>query len=472
MFGRFSARLQILDDRCSSSSALAPSCCLPSRFPRCDRRVVCSSVAHIATSAKSTWAGAAGTKEEADVCERARSLTPYSARTGGPGAARQRPLVRFLYTTTRGHARKAPHVESPRSRITDGTAHRCAMQAMICSITHPGEVMGPVGEIRLKARSSDLHPPAVCAARRAMTVDMLHPRRRAVGSVSALVLKRQIAACAAAASPCGRRSRESSPWPSGAPTAPSRRSISRSVLHHWHGHGRLVMDEHRGRPRSAGNTGRAILSELGHGQQELSIRHAPALAAADRQCSYARRPRSPTATAYASSRPSRSRQAGNAARALEPLGPGGPAQPHHDPQGASGSAGSAITSSRACSSTCQRCSPSRGPSVNSYRRLPATLLELGLHGVGPGQSGGRRPYPSTFASDPRGIDQRGAEGVRRLGQSVLALGGLLAAGLDGVTRQLEPVSRPWSIPPTYTDAERASRRHCAIPATLAEPSSI
>src|SRR5262249_36270398 len=49
----------------------------------------------------------------------------------------------------------------------------------------------------------------------------------------------------------------------------------------------------------------------------------------------------------------------------------------------------------------------------------------------------------------------------------LALGGLLAAGLDGVRRVLEPPEPTMVDPGNYSDGERAARRIERFPATLA-----
>src|SRR5882724_9393705 len=428
--GRFSARFRSSMSRCSSSSAMAPSCLSSLAVATMRSRVVCLVRSLIsATSAKSTWAGAAGTKEEQMPAERARRLTPSARRVVAQARRANVRLVRFLYTDNGGVTRgKATHVESLGSRIADGIGLTVAMQAMnMLDQLTPVEGMGPVGEIRLKPdpQTFTLLPYAPRAA--AMTVDMCTLDGAPWEACPRSFLKRQIAACAAAGFTV-RAAFEGEftlavRGPDGA-FAPLDQSLL--FLHHWHGHGRPRHGRHRGRPRSAGNTGRAVLSGA---RSRPAGAVDPSRARPDRGRSSGalsrdgprrRLPPRPLRLPRTQAVPGSGGQ--RQPRALEPLGPGGPAQPHPRSARALRGQPARLSLHRGRARAPARAARPHVPVGQLVPAASATLLELGLHGVGPGQSGGRRPYPLHVRLRPRGIDQRGAESVRRFGQSVPGAG--------------------------------------------------
>ena len=198
-------------------------------------------------------------------------------------------LVRFLYTDNGGVTRgKATHVDGLAHRLTDGIGLTVAMQAMnMLDQLTPVEGMGPVGEIRLKPdpETFTLLPYAPRTA--AMTVDMCTLDGAPWEACPRSFLKRQIAACAGAGF-IVRAAFEGEfslavRGPDGA-FAPLDQSLCFSTIGMTTA--ALVMDDMVAALEAQGIQVEQYYPELGHGQQELSIRHAPALAAADRQVFY------------------------------------------------------------------------------------------------------------------------------------------------------------------------------------------
>ena len=107
------------------------------------------------------------------------------------------------------------------------------------------------------------------------------------------------------------------------------------------------------------------------------------------------------------------------------------------------------------------------PSVNSYRRLQPHFWSSAYTAWGPDNREGAVRIPSTFASDRAGSTNAELKACDASANPYLALGGLLAAGLDGVRRALEPPEPTMVDPGNYSDAERTARRIERFPATLA-----
>jgi glutamine synthetase len=195
-------------------------------------------------------------------------------------------LVRFLYTDNGGVTRgKATHIEGLRKRIQDGIGLTVAMQAMnMLDQLAAVEGMGPVGEIRLvpDPETFTILPYAPRSA--AMTVDMCYHDGSPWEACPRSFLKRQIAACAAAgftvraAFECeftlATRSADGTYAPLDESLCFSSTGMTMAAQ---------VMDAIIAAFEAQGIEVDQYYPELGHGQQELPIRHAPALAAADRQ---------------------------------------------------------------------------------------------------------------------------------------------------------------------------------------------
>jgi len=212
--------------------------------------------------------------------------------------------------------------------------------------------------------------------------------------------------------------------------------------------------------------------ELGHGQQELPIRHAPALAAADRQVFFRDTVRNVAYqhNLYASLAPKPfPDQAGNGAHIhfslWDKAGKRSVMYDPNDPYGISKPgyhfiAGILDHLPALLALTC--------PTYNSYRRLQPHFWSSAYTAWGPDNREGAVRVPSQFDSDRAGSTNAELKSSDSSSNPYLALGGLLAAGLDGVKRQLTPGDPTLIDPGNYSDEERASRGIQRFPATLKE----
>jgi glutamine synthetase len=382
-------------------------------------------------------------------------------------------LVRFLYTDNGGVTRgKATHVESLGTRLTDGIGLTVAMQAMnMLDQLQPVDGLGPVGEIRLMPdpRTFTVLPYAPHAA--AMTSDMCTLDGAPWEACPRAVLKRQIAACAAAR--FGARAAFECEFTlavrhADGTFAPLDQSLCFSTVGMTTA--APVMDEIVAALEAQGIQVEQYYPELGHGQQELSIRHAPALDAADRQVLYRETVRAVAYRhgLYASLAPKPFvDQAGNGGHIHFSLwDAAGRRSVMHDPRGRYGVsalgyhfiAGVLEHLPALLALTC--------PSVNSYRRLQPHFWSSAFTVWGPDNREAAVRVPSTFASDPAGSTNAELKASDASSNPYLALGGLLAAGLDGVARALEPGEPVLVDPGTLSDGERAARGIQRYPTTL------
>jgi len=318
-------------------------------------------------------------------------------------------LVRFLYTDNGGVTRgKATHVESLASRMADGIGLTVAMQAMnmLDQLTSV-EGMGPVGEIRLvpDPETFVVLPYAPHAA--AMTVDMRTLDGEPWGACPRSFLKRQIAACAAAG--FGVRAAFEGEFTLAVQNADgSYAPLDQSLCFSTTGMATAaaVMDDIVANLEAQGIQVEQYYPELGHGQQELSIRHAPALAAADRQVFYRETVRGVAfrhgLVASLAPKPFPD-QAGNGSHIHWSLwDASGRRNLMHDPKGRFGVsalgyhfvAGVLEHLPALLALTC--------PSVNSYRRLQPHFWSSAYTAWGPDNREGAVRIPSTFASDRSG----------------------------------------------------------------------
>ena len=406
---------------------------------------------------------------------RPRRLTPSARRAVAQARSGGVRLVRFLYTDNGGVTRgKATHVEGLRSRITDGIGLTVAMQAMnMLDQLTTVEGMGPVGEIRLKPdpETFTLLPYAPRTA--AMTADMCTLEGAAWEACPRSFLKRQVAACAAAGF-IVRAAFEGEFTlavrnPDGAFT-PLDQSLCFSTIGMTTA--APVIDDIVAALEAQGIEVEQYYAELGHGQQELSIRHAPALAAADRQVFFRETVRAVAYRhgLYASLAPKPfPDQAGNGSHVHWSLwDPASRRNLMHDPKGRFGVsplgyhfiAGVLAHLPALLALTC--------PSVNSYRRLQPHFWSSAYTAWGPDNREGAVRIPSTFASDRAGSTNAELKACDASANPYLALGGLLAAGLDGVRQRLEPGEPAMIDPADYTEAECAARGIVRFPATLNE----
>jgi glutamine synthetase len=384
-------------------------------------------------------------------------------------------LVRFLYTDNGGVTRgKLTHIQSLSRRISDGIGLTVAMQAMnmldqLASV----EGMGPVGEIRLVPDPDTFKILPYAPHSAAMTVDMCQFDGTPWPACPRTFLKRQIEACAAsgftvrAAFECefslATRNADGTYTPLDESLCFSSVGMTTAAK---------VMDDIVAALEAQGIEVDQYYPELGHGQQELSIRHAPALAAADRQVFYRDTVRNVAFqhSLYASLAPKPfPNQAGNGAHIHFSLwDKTGRRSVMYDPKDAYGLsplgyhfiAGVLDHLPALLALTC--------PTYNSYRRLQPHFWSSAYTAWGPDNREGAIRVPSTFRSDRAGTTNAELKACDASSNPYLALGGLLAAGLDGIQRELMPGEPTLVDPGNYSDQERAARGIRRYPTTLRE----
>src|ERR1700735_3882893 len=203
-------------------------------------------------------------------------------------------LVRFLYVDHGGIVRgKAATRQFLRDRITSGIGHTVAMMAMsMLDALQPVEGMGPIGETRLTPDPATLVPLAYTPGAGAMLADQVQPDGQPWDACARTFLKQAIAALAGAG------------YAMSAAFEPEF-TLGRRVADPGGGLDRLVpVDDSLAYSGTGFNVShdyvmdlvaalRAqdlevehVYPELGHGQQEVVIRHAPALRAADNHLLY------------------------------------------------------------------------------------------------------------------------------------------------------------------------------------------
>jgi glutamine synthetase len=211
-------------------------------------------------------------------------------------------------------------------------------------------------------------------------------------------------------------------------------------------------------------------AELGHGQQEISIRHSPALQAADEQLLVRETIRGVAArhglVASLAPKPWPD-NAGNGAHVHFSLWEGkrnifydGSAPDLLSGEARSFIAGLLVHLPGLCGLT--------APSFNSYHRIAPQ------HWAGAFMCWGHdnREAPLRVASVFGGLEEASTNAELKACDAscnpYLALGGLIAAGLDGLENRLEPPEPVEVDPATIAEDERAARGIMELPATQAE----
>ena len=104
--------------------------------------------------------------------------------------------------------------------------------------------------------------------------------------------------------------------------------------------------------------------------------------------------------------------------------------------------------------------------MNSYRRLQPHFWSSAYTAWGPDNREAAVRVPSTFPSDRAGSTNAELKASDASSNPYLALGGLLAAGLDGVRRKLAPGEPVLVDPGTLSERERTERGIRRYPTTL------
>jgi glutamine synthetase len=384
-------------------------------------------------------------------------------------------MVRFLYTDNGGITRgKSTHIRYLRGRVTDGIGLTVAMQAMnmLDQLAHV-EGLGPVGEVRLVPDPTTFVALPYAPGSAAMTVDMLKQDGTPWEACPRTFLKRQIAACAEASFAVqaafevefslATKAADGTYLPLDESLCFSGAGMTTATP---------VMDAIITALEAQGLEVDQYYPELGHGQQELPIRHATALAAADRQVLYRETVRNVAYQhgLYASLAPKPfPDQAGNGAHIHFSLwDPGGRTNLTFDPQDRYGisrlgyhfMAGVLEHLPALVALTC--------PSYNSYRRLQPHFWSSAYTAWGPDNREGAIRVPSQIQSDRSASANVELKASDSSSNPYLSLGGVLAAGLDGVKRELDPSEPALDDPGNYSEEKRRSLGIRRYPATLKE----
>jgi glutamine synthetase len=391
-------------------------------------------------------------------------------------------LVWFLYADhggiIRGKAATAPMLPA---RIVTGIGHTVAMMAMsMLDQLQPVDGMGPVGEVRIMPDPATFVPLPYAPGAGAMLADLVLPSGEPWGGCARTYLKQAIAAAAAdgyavtaAFEPeftLGRREAD----PDGGPDrlVPNDDSLCYSAtgFHLAHDFTMALL----GALTAQGLRPEHYYPELGHGQQEMTVRYAPALRAADNHVLYREAVRG---TAFrrglwASLAPKPiPDQAGNGAHlhiSLRDLGPAGePGAPaFYDPAdqyslSATGYhfiGGLLAHLPALLALTCG--------SVNSYRRLAPQMWSSAYTIYGMDNREAAVRICSPMSDDRASSVNLELKPSDSSGNPYLALGAVIHAGLDGIRRKLDPGEAVNVDPAVLTDAERSARGIHRLPDSL------
>ena len=386
-------------------------------------------------------------------------------------------LIRFLYCDNGGVIRgKLAHIDNLVSRLETGMGLTVAMQAMnMLDQLQPVEGMGPVGEIRLvpDTNSFVILPYAPNSA--AMMCDMIGLNRQPWDACPRSFLKKMIGLAAkqgftlqaafenefSLLRPEGDSQTAYLPLDTGLCFS----SISMAAAAE-------VIDDIIVALEAQGISIDAYYPELGHGQHELPVRHAPALRAADNQIWVRETVRNVAQhhglLASLAPKPL-PEQAGNSSHIHWSLWdlPGetnllyDPDDPYQlSQQGYHFIAGVLTHLPGLLALT--------APSYNSYRRLQPHFWSSAYTSWGPDN----REASVRIASGLWGREAVSVNLELKASDSssnpYLALGGLIAAGLDGIARKLEPGPVSLIDPGNYSDEERTERGIARYPTTQAE----
>ena len=387
-------------------------------------------------------------------------------------------LVRFLYADHGGIIRgKAATRQFLRERMSTGIGHSLAMMAMsMLDSLQPVDGMGPVGEIRLIPDPATLVPLPYAPGAGAMLADQVWPDGSPYEACARTFLKQAIAALAAegytmsaAFEPeftLGRRVPD--------PVGPDRlEPIDDSLAYSATGFAAphdYVMDLVAAL-RAQDLEVEHYYPELGHGQQEVVIRYAPALRAADNHVLYRETVRGVAFRhgLWASLAPKPiPDQAGNGTHlhaSLTEIATGRAA--FADPAGRFGLSqtgyhfvGGLIAHLPALVAlTCG--------SVNSYRRLQPQFWSSAFIAYGMDNREAPVRICSPLGGDPDGINLE-LKPSDSTANPYLALGALIHAGLDGIQRQLDPGDPVDVDPATLSEAQREAVGARRLPTTLTE----
>ena len=389
-------------------------------------------------------------------------------------------LVRFLYCDNGGIIRgKATHANGLARRMAEGIGQTLAMQAFAgVDALAAVEGMGPVGEFRLVPDPNTFVVLPYAPNAGMMLCDMLAQDRQPWGACPRTFLKRMIAAAGqmgmAAQATIEHEFYLARETPDG--TGYGYEPFDHSLCYSSIGFqsSAQILDDIIRCLELQGIQVEQFMPELGPGQQELSIQHADALRAADNVILVRETVRAVAAQhdvlASFAAKPFLN-QAGSGAHIHFSLwGTNGSGQSGrnllYDPNGRGGLStlgfqfigGVLAHLPGLLALTCA--------SPNSYRRLLPHFWSSAYTVYGFDNREGAIRVPSQFwgrEAESTNLELKPAD---HSGNPYLAIGGLLAAGMDGIRRNLDP-GEPIDIDPgNLSDEERTRRGIHRLPETL------
>lgn len=383
-------------------------------------------------------------------------------------------LVRFLYCDNGGVVRgKAAHVDRLEDRIRTGIGLTVAMQAMnSLDQLQPVVGMGPVGEIRLVPDPSTFTILPYAPRSAAMLVDHVRldgqpyeagPRNFLKRMKERLAERGMVIRCAVENEFSLARETDGR-W------IPIDQSLCFSTV------GMTASQEVADAiVQALDDQGIALeqyYAELGHGQQELSVAHLPALEAADTQILVRETIRGVAAgfglAASLAPKPWPD-QAGNGGHIHFSLwDTSGERNLFHDPSGRLGLSKAAEGFVAGILAHLPGLLALTAPSFNSFQRLLPQYWSSAFVCWGPDNREASVRVPSTFW----GLEQPSTNLEYKPADAscnpYIAFGGLIAAGLDGIDRQMEPPEPLEVDPATLSDDKREARGAHRYPTTLDE----
>src|SRR5499433_3217789 len=394
-------------------------------------------------------------------------------------------LVLFLYADHGGIIRgKSATVPMLPTRMTTGIGHSVAMMAMsMLDHLQPVDGMGPVGEIRILPDPATFVPLPYAPGAGAMLADQVLPSGEPWGGCARTYLQEAIAAAAAegytvaaAFEPeftLGRREAD----PGGGPDrlVPNDDSLCYSATGFHLAHDYAAELHHA--LSVQGMQVENYYPELGHGQQEMSVRYAPGLRAADNHVLYLETVRGVAFRRgmWASLAPKPiADQAGNGAHlhvSLREAGPGGqdgqPGEPaFYDPADSNRLSATGYHFIGGLLAHLPALTALTCGSVNSYRRLAPQMWSSAYTVYGLDNREAAVRICSPMRDDPAGSVNLELKPSDSSGNPYLALGACIHAGLDGIRRKLDPGDAVNVDPATLSDAERLARGAHRLPDSL------
>ncbi|HUY46262.1 MAG TPA: glutamine synthetase family protein [Streptosporangiaceae bacterium] len=388
-------------------------------------------------------------------------------------------LVRFLYADHGGIIRgKSASAAMLPTRLVTGIGHTVAMMAMsMLDHLQPVDGMGPVGEVRIMPDPATFVALPYAPGAGAMVADLVQPGGEPWDGCARTFLKQAIAdldtegyAVNAAFEPeftLGRRE----PDPDGGPDrlVPADDSLCYSSTGFQLAHD-YTMDLVAALQKQ-GLQVEHYYPELGHGQQEVTIRHAPALRAADNHVLYRETVRGVAFRRglWASLAPKPvPDQAGNGAHlhiSLTDTGPGEQAV-FYDPDDRYRLSGVGYHFIGGLLAHLPALTALTCGSVNSYRRLAPQMWSSAYTVYGMDNREAAVRICSPMLGNAAGTVNLELKPSDSSANPYLALGAVIQAGLDGIRRKLDPGEAVNVDPATLTDAERLARGAHRLPSSL------